>query len=334
MFHASADDIDFYRESFLSHEPDRYALMCAPGSDRKYDDRKGSVTDKQIYLHLAGEITLAVPFAHAGLANDLPLDVDAGGLAAITMSIQSLAARGIWSFGQFCPRPSWIDDAQRGYVYAPFADLVNASRLQILGSDLVAGLDRPHWKIEIRAHGADTRLPFGRHTHTGRFGDLILLGEQVSIDDDPAAALNSLRKALRANPVELLPLPPASPPTAGRGAQTIISGRGITIDRFNQEMEIEQLLASYGARQVAGRRGLYFCPFHDDQHASLQVYIAKRGHKSAQVVCRCLSQYSNCPLAQNGQNDSFNVYCIGESLSTKDALRQLNNRNHRPPKSE
>jgi hypothetical protein len=71
----------------------------------------------------------------------------------------------------------------------------------------------------------------------------------------------------------------------------------------------------------ARRRGLYFCPFHPDAHASLQVYTAK-GRRYA----HCLSAHSDCPLARHGRNDAFNVYCIGEDIDAKAALRRLNRR--------
>jgi hypothetical protein len=40
--------------------------------------------------------------------------------------------------------------------------------------------------------------------------------------------------------------------------------------------------------------------------------------------CRCFSAHSNCPLAMHRHNDAFNVYCIGENVDAKAALRGLN----------
>jgi hypothetical protein len=66
-----------------------------------------------------------------------------------------------------------------------------------------------------------------------------------------------------------------------------------------------ELLRFYGARP-SGRRGLYFCPLHGDEHASLSVYTHRGQH-----YCHCFSAHSDCPLATHRRNDAFNVYCIG-----------------------
>jgi len=95
---------------------------------------------------------------------------------------------------------------------------------------------------------------------------------------------------------------------------------GITISQYNEAHDVEHLLRFYGARS-ARRRGLYFCPFHSDEHASLQVYAAK-----GRRYVHCLSTLSDCPLARHGRNDAFNVYCIGEGIDAKAALRRLNRR--------
>jgi len=57
-------------------------------------------------------------------------------------------------------------------------------------------------------------------------------------------------------------------------------------------------------------------------HIPLGVYV-----RNGQTYCHCLSKNSDCPLAARGRNDAFNVYCIGEGLSTEEALRKLNDRN-------
>jgi hypothetical protein len=95
---------------------------------------------------------------------------------------------------------------------------------------------------------------------------------------------------------------------------------GVDIARFNETYELTSLLEYYGARRVG--KGLYLCPFHDDRCASLGAYV-----RNGQTFCHCLSKNSDCPLSVRGRNDSFNVYRIGEGLSTEEALRKLNNRN-------
>jgi hypothetical protein len=131
-------------------------------------------------------------------------------------------------------------------------------------------------------------LPLARHRHTGRFGGLVIGDQRIAIDQDPVGALaklhNTYSENLSVDLPELLPLPePESTP--------------------------------------ARRRGLYFCPFHPGQHASLQIYTAK-----GRRYVHCLSALSDCPLARHGRNNAFNVYCIGEGIDAKVALRRLNKR--------
>jgi hypothetical protein len=67
-------------------------------------------------------------------------------------------------------------------VWLPFDTPTDTERLQALGAQLIAARRQPGWKIEARASHAATRLPFARHTHTGRFGTLVLSkGSSVSM---------------------------------------------------------------------------------------------------------------------------------------------------------
>jgi hypothetical protein len=159
-----------------------------------------------------------------------------------------------------------------------------------------------------------------RHTHTGRFGDLVFADRLIAIDHDPASALAELHHAYRENGSAGLPELPPSPRLDPRTVATPQNGAGITIMRYNQAHNVEDLLRFYGARPTS-RRGLYFCPFHPDDHASLSIYT-----RHGQRYCRCFSMHSDCPLAQHRRNDAFNVYCIGEGIDAKEALRRLNGR--------
>jgi hypothetical protein len=148
----------------------------------------------------------------------------------------------------------------------------------------------------------------------------VLAEQTISIDEDPPSAFAELRRGYHENPSAALPeLPPPSPRPAPRPALRR-NGTGITIAHFNQQHDVEDLISSYGARP-ARKSGLYFCPFHPNDHASLQVYSA-----GGKRYVHCLSKHSDCPLARHGRNDPFNVYCVGEGLETRDALRKLNGR--------
>jgi hypothetical protein len=313
--------VDYFRRAFLRHAPRRYALMLAPAEatrlGQKYMGRRGKISDTMIAQHLAGVISLAAPAAVDGRAQLLPLDIDAGGIDAIHALIAEAARRKLWAFGQYCRRDGLAEIEQRGYVWLPFDTLSDAQRLQALGAQLIAAASQPKWKIETRAFHASTRLPLARHTHTGQFGDLVLTDRQIAIDQEPAGALAKLHHAYRENRSTGLPelVPPPQPfPKLTREQH----GAGITINGYNQAHDIADLLRYYGARPTR-RRGLYFCPFHGDEHASLSVYTYRGYH-----YCHCFSAHSDCPLATHRRNDAFNVYCIGENVDAKAALRRLN----------
>jgi hypothetical protein len=313
--------VAFFRRAFLRHAPRRYAIMLTPDEaqrlDQKYMERRGAITDAMIVRHLNGAISLAAPAAIDHRAHLLPLDIDAGGIAAIRALIAAAFQQELWAFGQYCLRQGLADAIQRGYVWLPFDSMVDAQRLQALGAQLIVAVGQPEWKIEARAIHAVTRLPLARHMHTGRFGDLVIGEQRITIDLDPAGALAELRYAYHENLSAGLPeLPPLPEPTISLA--TSRNGEGITISRYNQAHDVEDLIRFYGARP-ARRRGLYFCPFHPDEHASLSVYTHR-----GQRYCRCFSAHSDCPLARHGRNDAFNVYCIGEGLEPKEALRRLN----------
>jgi hypothetical protein len=314
--------VEFFRRAFLRHAPRRYAVMLIPTEaqrlGQKYRQRRGLITDTLIARHLAGAITLAVPAAVDGRAHLLPLDIDAGGIAAIHALITESARRALWAFGQYCPRHGLADEDQRGYVWLPFDAITDKDRLQALGAQLIMASSQPGWKVEARAIHAATRLPLARHTHTGRFGDLVIGDRLINIDQDPAGALAALCRVYQENESAGLPEPPHLKPTR---TQARPRGQGTTIARFNTEQDLRPLLVRYGARRAQGRGWLYLCPFHDDHHASLSVYT-----RSGQQYCRCFSAHSDCPLAQHRMNDAFNVYCIGERLDAKAALRRLNKR--------
>jgi hypothetical protein len=313
--------VAFFRRAFLRHAPRRYALMLTPAQaqrlGQKYMERRGMITDTMIARHLAGAITLAVPAAVNHRAHLLPLDIDAGGIAAIRALIAETKRQDLWAFGQYCLRQGLADEQQRGYVWLPFDTLAAIDRLQALGAQLIAAISQPGWKVEPRAIHAVTRLPFARHRHTGHFGDLVLGDQRISIDQDPTGALAELYDVYCENLSAELPQLPHPPLSVSRPA-TQQNGAGITISQYNEAHDVEDLLRFYGARS-ARRRGLYFCPFHSDEHASLQVYAA-----NGRRYVHCLSTLSDCPLARHGRNDAFNVYCIGEGIDAKEALRRLN----------
>src|SRR6185295_1710003 len=147
----SREILTWFRQAFLRQNPQRYALMRTPEEaqryGQKYHERRGPITDALIRRHLTGQITLAAPAAVDGLAHLLPLDVDGGGIRAIERLIAAAHARGLWAFGQYCPRPGLAEEHQHGYVWLAFAEVADAPRLQRLGEQLLARVARPGWKV-------------------------------------------------------------------------------------------------------------------------------------------------------------------------------------------
>ena len=320
-------DVLFFRGAFLRHAPQRYALMLTPAEaqrrDQKYDELRGTITDTLICRHLAGEIALAAPAAIDGCAHLLPLDVDAGGYAAVHALIAEAHRRDLWAFGQYCPRVGLAEQDQRGYVWLVFDHLAAAGRLQLLGDTLISTVLQEGWKIEPRAHAAVTRLPMARHRHTGRFGDLVLADRTILIDNDPAIAFAELRRAYRENSSSSLPVPPLPAPQPQQQRHKPACGpSGITIDRYNHDNDLIALLERYGARRARGSRRLMHCCGHlDERRASLLLWK----DRSDKRYCKCLSEHHNCPLAGH-MRDPFGVFCAMEGLTAPEALRRLNGR--------
>ncbi len=299
-----------YRALFLRHEPQRFARMLsaeeAECQQEKYHDASGIITDEMLFEQLVGGTSFAVPWEANGLAHMLPLDVDSGGLPAIQTLLDECHRCGLWAFGQYTPRLVAAEEEQHGYVFVPFADLVNVARIQRLGDELLQAVAAHGWKIENRAHGADTRLPFTYHQVNRTWGELGLLEERIPIDPHPPAVMQRLFDRYQENPVDLLP-PPSE--TKQREPRSLRES-GVDIARFNETYELTSLLEYYGAKRIG--KGLYLCPFHDDRRASLGVYV-----RNGQIFCHCLSKNSDCPLSMRGRNDSFNVYCIGVCYRTE-----------------
>ena len=288
-------------------------LEEAARQQEKYHDAYGIITDEMLFEQLVGGTSFAVPWEANGLAHMLPLDVDSGGLPAIQTLLDECHRCGLWAFGQYTPRLVAAEEEQHGYVFVPFADLVNVARIQRLGDELLQAVAAHGWKIENRAHGADTRLPFTYHQVNRTWGELGLLEERIPIDPHPPAVMQRLFDRYQENPVDLLP-PPSE--TKQREPRSLRES-GVDIARFNETYELTSLLEYYGAKRIG--KGLYLCPFHDDRRASLGVYV-----RNGQIFSHCLSKNSDYPLSMRGRNDSFNVYCIGEGLTTEEALLKLN----------
>ena len=318
----------WFQDIFLRHAPQRHALMLAPSQHQKYHEEPTAITPHHINGHLAGNITLATPAAANNVSCLLPLDVDRGGHAAITALLTAATAQGLWAFGQYCPRPDWVDADQRGYVWLVFDQLTNAARLQQLGRTLIHQAQLDPRTVEARAHHAVTRLPFGKHTHINAFGILMLPdGSEVCIDHDLDAALTTLQAALQENSVmhvpELEALPVTAPPplpNRSHTAPTTSTSDTDVIQHYNQQTDIRALVEHYTGMRDSYT--LYHCPCgqhkNDDHHASLGIVRARTDRYGAWMV----KGYTEwCAFYK--ATDAFGVYCHCEGITAKDAVKRL-----------
>ncbi len=320
----------------LRHGPQRHALMLPPGHPtKKYDDRPGPITSAMLARHLAGEITLAAPAIANDLGAVLPLDIDGGGMQTICALLDAAHARGLRAWGEYHHRDDWADDEQRGYVWVAFDQLVPAAQLQELGRLLIAEAaitDAARQRIECRAHQAVTRLPFAKHTHTGRFGALLLdRGHTwIEITPDPQAAYECWASADHSNSVSLLPelapeplqtlqlLQPHRPSARSTGRQSSVAE---IKQLYNEAHDLGQLLQAAGGKRFSAT--LYHCPCgqhaHGDRRPSL---LLKPAHKPQYGATVAQGYSPTCRFA-SGQGqvwDAFNVYAILHGLSFTEML--------------
>jgi hypothetical protein len=218
----------------------------AERQQEKYRDASGIITDEMLFEQLVGGTSFAVPWEANGLAHKLPLDIDSGGLPAIQTLLDECRRRGLWAFGQYTPRLGAAEGEQHGYVFVAFANLVNVARIQRLGDELLQAVAAHGWKIENRAHGADTRLPLAYHQVNRTWGELILLEERIPIDPHPPAVMQRLFDSYHENSIDRLPPPPKTRQREPRS----LTESGVDIARFNETHELTSLLEYYGAKRV------------------------------------------------------------------------------------
>ena len=195
----------------MRHAPTRHGLMQSAthhtATGEKYRETAKPPTDTQISAHLAGQITVAVPACANGLAATIVIDVDDNGFSIVPALIAAAEKHGLWAWGEL------HEDTDRGYVYIPFAALVNAAALKQLGDVLIAEAgfaDVPAAMLDNRtANQAITRLPFGIHRQTMRRG-LIIFQDGTSYDLN--TALDAGLAAWRDRYHENAALVPAAPP--------------------------------------------------------------------------------------------------------------------------
>jgi hypothetical protein len=316
---AQDDPITTYQRLFVAQQPQRHARMLTLeetqrwADRRKYSEHSTPLTTKQLGQQLAGDATYAVPAAHAGLACLLPLDVDAGGPPALQALLDEATRRGWFAIAEYTPRPGWTDEQQRGYVSLIIGELVSATQLQLLGQELARAVVQPGWSIDARVQQAVTRLPLGRHQHTGHFAEIWLPdGTSIPATADRQAALQQIATAWHAGPLDQLPQPavrrPAAPPVLSEAQRQADYSHKDIQRLYNEARDICDVLEAHGGRRHSSTN--WHCPCgqhtHGDQSASLLIRAAKRPQYGPYIV----QGFSPSCRFHSGEGqvwDSFNV---------------------------
>ena len=318
------------RQAVLQHAPQRHGLMQPVTSPRKYHETRSAPTEEQLRQHLAGVVTLAAPATSHDLAACIVYDIDGEGLVTIATLLETARQRGLWAWGE------WHLATDRGYVWIPFDRLTSAAALAQLGDELAAAVplsaEQRRTLDNRTANNAITRLPFGRHTHTGQRGDLIMQdGTWVALDADPETALALWEAHYQENPAsQVVPVAPATaaPAITSRPKSTchnnstarLIPAAGIQ-QRWNAANDLADILRSKGGRQAT--RTSWHCPCgqhrNNDHSPSLRICTPDHDRYGTAIV----QGYSpSCAFHDRRLVfDAFNVYRILHGLSNTEMLQ-------------
>ena len=328
-----SSQIELFQQVMLRHSPQRHGIMMPVGSSKKYDDRATPLTPQMLANHLSGTMTLAAPAAANGQAAVLVIDIDADALPTIYALLDAAQERGFWGWAEFHPRDDWPDEQQRGYVWISVDRLAPDAQVQLYGKQLIAAADIPdaiRSRIECRTHNSITRLPFAKHTHTGRFGIILFDDVAIDLNRDSEGGFDLWARAYKTNDTGLLPQLPSPRPTPAaarpissptiRPTQRTYQPRELKT-HFNHAHDVAHIVLGKGGRRYS--RTLIHCPCgqhaHHDRNASLLIRPSTKSEYGAYIVqgytptCRFYSP--------NGEVwDAFNVYMVLHGLTFPDML--------------
>jgi hypothetical protein len=295
----------------------------------KYDRRNRPLTPDLLGEHLAGTETIAAPLIGAdGLARGGCLDIDAGGLPAVTAALDAASVCGFAAFAITAPavQPS---DHDGGHLWLLLDQAADPARVR-LAMQQISQLAKVN--ADIFPTQQDIRLPFGVHKRTGSRGTLMLqTGETFSLDDpgELAAGLAAVA-ALPRNPVALLPpLPQAEPAGATPGSISRNPGES-PIAAYNRQATVDDVV-----RMLEGMPGYQtFKPYKKNgvllrcgcgQHSREANPPCLLVHEGTNGKVRLHSFSTDCRwhTGPGKCNDAFTVFCETTGQSPKDAARWL-----------
>ena len=334
-------DLTWFFNTFVPAPQRGYALMNPPGHPDKYSRRHEPLTPDLLRGAFNGETRRTrangdwriiacsygcIPQAPGKTpqAQNIGFDIDHGGQEALAALLNVCAQHGVWAFGQLSESATH----HGGHVWILGEDWQAASLLHDIGQRLAlaAGVE-----AEIYPANADMRLPLMTHLRApggARRFPLLLPGGEIVDAGDPWSALATLHAQARfttSNQLTgLLEKLPSLPVGGGKlprhRSKVTPSNIDSVIGWFNSNFSLHDLLEGAGAQFKHPNAHLVCCPFHDDHSPSLAIW---RHGDNDKTVCHCFSQGSNCPAAQGSYLDAFDVYCLVNHLTPRDAVKRL-----------
>ncbi len=325
--------LDAFVHLYLLHDPTSYARMLRPGARHKYHKVHRAPTPDDLRAHLAGEETIAVPLVGAaGLSYHVALDIDHGGIDALQRALAAAQALGWTAYAI----TSTNNEHSGGHLWIHLDQPAASTRARLLAEQLVAAASIPTSGLDPAAETYPThkalRLPFGRHTWTGKRGRLLLQsGNTIDLDSGAQAIRDALRAvaALPQNAATRLPQLPLAPPRemARQTRQERVGTPTNPIYHYNRTTNLIALLERYGGRIAEQRRNgsiVLHCPCgqhqHHDAHASLEVRPARNTVRYGQYVAMGHAPHCRFSTERRQVIDSFTASCRLAGLTTNDAL--------------
>src|SRR5205823_6646550 len=174
--------VSVYHDTVLGFEPHAFARMNAQDSTKKYTKVYRNVTPSLLQSHLRGDITIATSLIDSdGQARAAALDIDEGGIGALTRLLERAELAGLTAFAI----TSTNEEHDGGHIWILFDEPTDPERLRTLAKMLAQNVkinakDNAKNNATINAECYPTRkairLPLGVHTWTHQRGVLLFQG--------------------------------------------------------------------------------------------------------------------------------------------------------------
>jgi hypothetical protein len=322
------ETVNKYSKLFLIHQPTSKGIMQPRNSSWKYTTIQAPMNEHDVAKHLAGRLTFAVPLVGLdGKAIAAALDIDDGGVAALLRTLAVTAEQGFTAFAI----TSSNDEHDGGHIWILFDQLGESQTLRNLAIKIA---EEAKVKAETYPTGKTLRLPFGRHTWTGKRGCVIFQDREIiDLDNDDAGIELAIDRinALPRNAIEHIPqVQPVSIPSKVTGKpQELSTDTDNPIVTYNCSTNLITLLEQFGGRvskELAGGGVIMHCPCgkhqHGDRRPSLEVRSAKNP-RSGQYIAYGYSPVCEFFTERGQVIDAFTVLCKLGGFTAKEAIKHL-----------